>query len=150
MPTLLLIAQDPATRTGFRNALLAAGYRVLAADEPEEALCLMATQHVDMVLQQAGPVGQAHEYATAVFYAVRAGYPRLPFMFLTGSNPTDELALLATRGHTASISMSCDHSELITAVRALLKCGDSRQSAGLSDALCRSNPHPIKRVVQWH
>jgi two-component system NtrC family response regulator len=123
MSTILIIAHDPATRGALKTALSVGGYRAIATGEPEEALCLIALMRVDMVLQQTDADATTYEAGIAAFHAMRARDSQLPFIFLTGSNPSQELLLLTKGTAVECVSLPCDSERLLTIVQARLGSG---------------------------
>jgi signal transduction histidine kinase/CheY-like chemotaxis protein len=95
--TVLVTDDDPAVSRVFARVLRAGGYRVLTAATGEEALSCMQAEdgRVDLVITDVVMSGMS---GLELGRSVRARYPKVPILFVTGysSASADELASVST------------------------------------------------------
>ena len=87
-PTILLVEDDPSTRTFLADNLTADGYELLVADCAREGLRLLETKFPDMALVDVGlPDASGYELLRRVRTAdgvVSRIDPATPFVLITG------------------------------------------------------------------
>ena len=94
--TILLVEDDPATRTFLADELTADGYEMLVAESLREALRLLETKYPDVVVLDVGlPDGSGLDLLRRVRLADRVADrvdPRTPMLVLSGRcGETDRL-----------------------------------------------------------
>lgn len=93
--TILVVDDDPSVVTSLRLALKTAGYRCVAAADPDEALARLATASVDLVLQDMNfSRTTTGEEGLALLARIRALKPDLPVILMTAWGSIE----LAVRG----------------------------------------------------
>lgn len=81
--TLLLVEDSPVIRDSIAEALSGLGYQVLQAENGMEAMTLLdeGSHPIDLVLSD---VVMPHMDGVALYHAVRAKYPQLKILFMSG------------------------------------------------------------------
>ncbi len=123
MPTILIIDDNDAVRTALDVLLSLQGHRVIAANEPDEGLRVLAREPVDLVMQDMNFRKEATsgEEGVALFRAIRDQYPSLPIMLMTAWTHLETAVELVKAGAADYIAKPWDDARLLTSVRNLLE-----------------------------
>jgi twitching motility two-component system response regulator PilH len=121
IPNPLLIHEDDRMSRQFYRALLAQqfGLHVIEAWNPGEALGICQTRPVAMILSCMGKPNQMAGLNLLTSLRSDARTRRLPFMFVTGSNFAQHLALEA--GADAFLNKPCHPNDMLQTIWRLLR-----------------------------
>jgi len=135
--TVLVIDDSEAVRTAFDVLLSLHGARVLPTAGPAQGLAALASEHVDLVIQDMNFRREATsgEEGIALFHEIRARFPDLPIVLLTAWTHLETAVELVRAGAADYIAKPWDDARLLTSVRNLLDLGSARaEAAGLRSA----------------
>ena len=123
MPTILIIDDNDAVRTALDVLLSLQGHRVIAANEPDEGLRVLAREPIDLVIQDMNFRKEATsgEEGVALFRSIRDQYPALPIMLMTAWTHLETAVELVKAGAADYIAKPWDDARLLTTVRNLLE-----------------------------
>ncbi len=116
--TILVVDDDDMIRDTLVVVLGRQGWRVLAAQDGAEALWVLERRPVDLVIADLTmPVMDGHELTRRM----RAKWPTLPVLLMTG-DPAEVARLApAVRGATGVLAKPFSAAELVERIRGLLK-----------------------------
>jgi signal transduction histidine kinase/ActR/RegA family two-component response regulator len=116
---LLVVDDDPTLRTLARELLRAEGYAVELAASTDEALALLASEPVDLVLADVQMPGRGGD---ELYAEIRARWPELVArtLFITGDLESERARRLFTEGGAPYLRKPFLRYELLEAVRTLL------------------------------
>jgi DNA-binding response OmpR family regulator len=123
-PTILVADDDPDVRDLVTQKLIAAGYRVLAADNGASALRLVVTEQPDMVILDVSMPGLD---GLSVCYELHssAETARIPVLMMSGHSRQVDIDLGMTVGADDYLVKPFNPGELVRRVRWLLLAGES-------------------------
>lgn len=128
--TILVIDDNPVNLKLASEVLLAEGYRVLRADDAEQALALLAQQVPDVVLTDIALPGMDGLALTRTLKA-DSRYRHLPVIALTASAMKGDEARVLAAGCDAYIAKPLDTRQLAASIERALACGGTaRVDAG--------------------
>src|ERR1700753_449113 len=129
--TVLVIDDNVAVRTAFDVLLSIHGARVLSASTPAEGLALLASEAVDLVIQDMNFRREATsgEEGVALFHAIRNRFPDLPIILLTAWTHLETAVELVKAGAADYLAKPWDDARLLTSVRNLLDLRKARAEA---------------------
>ena len=132
MPTILIIDDNDAVRTALDVLLSLQNYRVIAANGSEEGLRVLATQPVDLVIQDMNFRKEATtgEEGVQLFRTIRQRFPAVPIVLLTAWTHLETAVELVKAGAADYLAKPWDDARLLTTVRNLLEL---RQLAAQSE-----------------
>jgi two-component system NtrC family response regulator len=130
---ILIIDDDSAVQVSLALLLKQAGYDALCADEPKQALALLAQQPVDLVLQDMNfSLQTSGEEGLHLLADIRAAYPALPVLLMTAWGSI----ALAVRGMQAGaanfFTKPWDNTQLAELVRSTLDAATPAPSGNAS------------------
>jgi len=133
--TILLVEDDPATRTFLADELTADGYELLVADCLRDGLRLLETKYPDLVVLDVGlPDGSGLELVRRTRAADRLADridPRIPLVVLSGRcSETDRLRSFE-RGADDVVAKPFSYPELRARIDALLRRCEGRARSGV-------------------
>ncbi|MYM68313.1 response regulator [Pseudoduganella sp. FT55W] len=119
---ILIIDDDSAVQVSLALLLKQSGYDTLCADDPRQALALLAQQPVDLVLQDMNfSLQTSGEEGLQLLAAIRAEYPALPVLLMTAWGSI----ALAVRGMQAGaanfFTKPWDNTQLAELIRTTLE-----------------------------
>ena len=128
MSRILIIDDNPAVATALAVLLDLHDYSSLHAASPEQGLALLASQSVDLVIQDMNfsadtTSGQEGE---ALFEQIRQRHPDLPVILLTAWTHLDAAVTLVKAGAADYLAKPWDDTRLITTVNNLLELAETR------------------------
>jgi len=123
MPTILIIDDNDAVRTALEVLMTLQGHRVVAASSPEEGLRALATNEIDLVLQDMNFRKEATsgEEGVLLFRSIRERYPAVPIVLLTAWTHLETAVELVKAGAADYLAKPWDDARLLTTVRNLLE-----------------------------
>lgn len=123
MATILIIDDNDAVRTALDVLLSLQGHRIIAASSAPEGLQALATNAVDLVLQDMNFRKEATsgEEGVALFRAIRERHPSLPIVLLTAWTHLETAVELVKAGAADYLAKPWDDARLLTTVRNLLE-----------------------------
>jgi DNA-binding NtrC family response regulator len=136
--TILVIDDSEAVRTALEVLLSLEGARVLCAASPAEGLDRVASDDVDLVIQDMNFHREATsgEEGVALFRSLRRAYPDLPVVLLTAWTHLETAVELVKAGAADYLAKPWDNTRLVTTVRNLLQ---------LRAALLDAREHRLER-----
>ena len=122
-PTVLVADDDPDVLDLVTQKLVAAGYRVIAADNGASALRLVATEQPDVVILD---VSMPRLDGLSVCYELHssADTARIPVLMMSGNSRQIDIDLGLTVGADDYLVKPFNPAELVRRVRWLLPAGD--------------------------
>jgi len=128
MPTLLVIDDNPAVATALDVLFSLDGYTTLAAETPAAGLAQLASEAVDLVVQDMNFSADttSGEEGTALFAEIRARHPDLPVVLLTAWTHLESAVDLVKAGAADYLAKPWDDAKLRASVRNLLELGETR------------------------
>ena len=115
MTTVLLVDDEPSVTRGLQRLLRDEPYDVLSANDPAEALTLMESSPVDVIISDETMPGMSGSELLAI---VRAKYPRCIRMMLTGdSSLTSSVRIIRDGAPYRFLCKPLSRDELTNALR---------------------------------
>lgn len=124
--SLLVVEDEPALRTLVSEALRRAGFDVLTAADPAEALECASTQQIDLLVSDIVMPGSS---GIDLAQELRRRTPDLPVVFMSGYAEDSMLERLAVDSNTAFIAKPFRMAELIQIARALTDGAEPESAA---------------------
>lgn len=123
MSTILIIDDNDAVRTALDILLTLQGHRVIAASAAREGLQALATNAVDLVLQDMNfrKESTSGEEGVALFREIRERHPSVPIVLLTAWTHLETAVELVKAGAADYLAKPWDDARLLTTVRNLLE-----------------------------
>lgn len=123
MATILIIDDNDAVRTALEVLLTLQGHRVVAASGPQEGLRMLATNEIDLVLQDMNFKKEATsgEEGVLLFRSIRERHPAVPIVLLTAWTHLETAVELVKAGAADYLAKPWDDARLLTTVRNLLE-----------------------------
>jgi DNA-binding response OmpR family regulator len=113
-PNILIVDDEASIRHFLKRILERAGYEVLSADSGSEALNLLESQHIDLLLTD---IRMDRMSGVTLLEQVRKTYPEMAVILLTG-HATVETAVAALRqGATNYLLKPVKNEELLEAIK---------------------------------
>lgn len=123
MATILVIDDSQAVCSALAVLFELHGYEVVLADSPEQAMHVVRSQSIDLILQDMnfakGEMSGAQ--GKQLFYALRAAYPDIPVVAMTAWAALDMVVELIKAGATDYIAKPWDDQRLLLTVGNALK-----------------------------
>ncbi|MBX3725804.1 MAG: sigma-54-dependent Fis family transcriptional regulator [Xanthomonadales bacterium] len=131
MSTVLVIDDNPAVGTALEVLLSLREIRTLTATTPEAGLAALATEPVDLVIQDMNFSADttSGEEGVALFHAVRAGHPDLPIVLLTAWTHLETAIELVKAGAADYLAKPWQDDRLLTTVDNLIELAESARAA---------------------
>jgi DNA-binding NtrC family response regulator len=128
---VLIIDDSEAVCTAFEVLLSLHGAQVLTAATPERGLQLLASEPVELVIQDMNFHREATSGAEGItlFRALRAQAPQLPVILLTAWTHLETAVQLVREGAADYLAKPWDDARLLTSVRNLLDLQRARSEA---------------------
>ncbi len=131
MSKVLVIDDNQAVATALKVLLSLENLDVLTASSPKEGLRLLATEPVDLVIQD---MNFSHETTSGkegvdLFRAIRSQFPELPIILLTAWTHLETAVELVREGAADYLGKPWDDDKLLTAVRNLTSLSRAREEA---------------------
>ncbi len=114
---ILVVDDDKAFRVATRTVLEDEGYRALLASTPEEALAMLASSEVDLLLSD---LVMAKITGLELLEKVRAQYPDLTVVMVTGFASINTAVEAMRLGAADYLTKPCNNTELLLKVRRAL------------------------------
>jgi DNA-binding response OmpR family regulator len=134
-PTLLLVEDDPVTRSFLADNLIADGFAVLVADTLADGLRALEYRKPDLAIVDVGlPDGSGLDLVTRVRAAGRVATrldPALPLVVLSGRAGELDRIRSFDKGADDFVSKPFSYGELRRRVEALLRRSGERRASGL-------------------
>jgi DNA-binding NtrC family response regulator len=129
MPTILVIDDNPGIHDALSLLLSLHELRTLRAESPEEGLDLLASEQVDLVIQDMNFSADttSGEEGRALFARIREAFPDLPVILLTAWTHLEAAVELVRAGAADYIGKPWDDEKLLATIRNLLELGESRR-----------------------
>ncbi|HEU4529921.1 MAG TPA: sigma-54 dependent transcriptional regulator [Steroidobacteraceae bacterium] len=123
MPNVLLIDDNAAIRTALEILLSLQGLSVRQAAMPEEGLSMLASEDIDLVIQDMNFRREATtgEEGVELFHRIRARHPDVPIILLTAWTHLETAVDLVKAGAADYLAKPWDDARLLTTVRNLLQ-----------------------------
>ena len=123
MPTILIIDDNDAVRTALDVLLSIQGYAIRTANSPEAGLRELASESIDLVVQDMNFRKEATsgEEGVALFRAIREQHPTIPIILLTAWTQLETAVELVKAGAADYLAKPWDDARLLTTVRNLLE-----------------------------
>ncbi len=123
MPNVLLIDDNAAIRTALEILLTLQGLSVRQAATPEEGLDLLASEDIDLVIQDMNFRREATtgEEGIDLFHRIRARHADVPIILLTAWTHLETAVDLVKAGAADYLAKPWDDARLLTTVRNLLQ-----------------------------
>jgi len=120
--TVLVIDDNEAVCTAFDVLLSMHGVRVLTAPGPTEGLAILASESVDLVIQDMNFRREATrgEEGMALFRDIRTRYPDIPIVLITAWTHLETAVELVKAGAADYVAKPWEDARLLTTVRNLL------------------------------
>ncbi|MGV7210100.1 sigma-54-dependent transcriptional regulator [Oxalobacteraceae bacterium A2-2] len=130
---ILIVDDDQAVQVSLALLLKQSGFDTLCADDPAQALAMLAREAVDLVLQDMNfSLQTSGEEGLALLAEIRQRHPQLPVLLLTAWGSI----ALAVRGMQAGAANFCtkpwDNSQLVGLIRATLASAEPAPAARLT------------------
>ena len=129
MPTVLVIDDNPSVATALEVLFSLQDIDTLRALTPEEGLAMLASQDVDLVVQDMNFSADttSGEEGVALFREIRARHPDLPVILLTAWTHLDAAVDLIKSGAADYLAKPWDDRKLVTAVQNLIELGQANR-----------------------
>jgi DNA-binding NtrC family response regulator len=139
MPTILVIDDNPSVSTALEMLFSLSDLRTLSAESPEAGLELLASESIDLVIQDMNFTADttSGEEGVELFGRIRARYPDMPVILLTAWTHLESAVELVKGGAADYLAKPWDDRKLLATVRNLLELGQTRREL-----------HTIKRAQQ--
>ncbi len=123
MAKILVIDDNDAVLTALLTLFRLEGYQVLTATDPAQALALLRTEPVDLILQDMNfAKGEmTGSQGKNLFYQLRTLYPQLPVVLMTAWTALDMVVELVKAGACDYIAKPWDDQRLLMTVQNALK-----------------------------
>jgi DNA-binding NtrC family response regulator len=130
MPTVLIIDDNAAVAMALDVLFSLHDIAALRAASPEEGLALLATEAVDLVIQDMNFTADTTSGAegVALFRAIRRLYPDLPVILLTAWTHLDAAVDLVKAGAADYLSKPWDDQRLLATVSNLVELGQANRA----------------------
>ena len=127
MRTVLVIDDNPAIVTALEVLLSLRDIRTLRAASPAEGIALLASEPVDLVLQDMNFQAEttSGEEGVELFRAIRAREPDMPVILLTAWTHLETAVELVKAGAADYLAKPWDDGKLLAAVENLLELGEA-------------------------
>jgi DNA-binding NtrC family response regulator len=128
---VLVIDDNEAVHTAFDVLLSLHGARVLAARSPAEGLAVLASEPVDLVIQDMNFRREATsgEEGVALFHEIRRRFGEIPIILLTAWTHLETAVELVKAGAADYVAKPWDDARLLTTIRNLLDLRSARNEA---------------------
>lgn len=147
MPTLLLIDDNPSVLKALSILFSLQDYRVLTAADPDQGLALLASDSVDLVIQDMNFAADttSGEEGEALFRAIRDRHPDLPVILLTAWTHLDAAVQLVKAGAADYLSKPWDDRRLTASVQNLLELGHAQRELSQRLQVDRAQKRELER-----
>ncbi|MEJ6003316.1 sigma-54-dependent transcriptional regulator [Paucibacter soli] len=127
MRTVLIIDDNPGVGEALSLLLSLNDIRALYASEPEQGLALLATEPVDLVIQDMNFSADTTSGAEgrALFQRIRALHPDLPVILLTAWTQLEQAVALVKAGAADYLAKPWDDVKLLATLENLLELAES-------------------------
>lgn len=98
--TILVVDDDPGVREVIRSMLESAGYEVMAAENGREALKILRSSHVDLILTD---LVMPEQEGIETIKTLRREYPKLKVIAMSGAFGGDYLRIASYLGAHATL-----------------------------------------------
>ncbi|GGA87881.1 sigma-54-dependent Fis family transcriptional regulator [Arenimonas soli] len=144
--TLLVIDDNPSVAAALEVLFSLHDYRTLRASSPEEGLALLASEPVDLVIQDMNFTQDttSGEEGEALFKAIRAAHPDLPVILLTAWTHLEAAVDLVKAGAADYLAKPWDDRKLLATVGNLLELGQASRAM----AECARRDHRQRRELE--
>ena len=99
--TILIVEDDAGLREALLDTLLLGNYNVIAADCAEEALMMLSSQNVDLVVSD---IQMGEMSGLALLKSIKAKYPNMPVLLMTAYATIDDAVQSMRDGATDYLS----------------------------------------------
>ena len=129
MPTILVIDDNPAVATALEVLFSLRELRTVSADSPAAGLAALQREQVDLVIQDMNfrDDSTSGDEGTALFHAIRAGFPELPIILLTAWTHLEAAVALVKAGAADYLAKPWDDRKLLTTVENLVELSSTRR-----------------------
>ena len=147
MRTILIIDDQSAVRDALSLLLSLHEIRPLTATMPDEGLALLARERVDAVIADMNFSADttSGEEGVALFQAIRARYPDLPVILLTGWSHLETAVQLVKAGAADYMSKPWDDAKLLATVENLLELSENARAAATTRMTRRRRRESLER-----
>ena len=147
MRTVLIIDDQSAVRDALSLLLSLHEIRPLTATMPDEGLALLARERVDAVIADMNFSADttSGEEGVALFQAIRARYPDLPVILLTGWSHLETAVQLVKAGAADYMSKPWDDAKLLATVENLLELSENARAAATTRMTRRRRRESLER-----
>ena len=131
MPTILVIDDNPAVGTALELLFGLRDWRTVTALSPQEGLRLLASERVDLVVQDMNFTEDttSGEEGVALFRAIREIHPDLPVILLTAWTHLESAVELVKAGAADYLAKPWDDRKLLATVANLLELAETSGAA---------------------
>ena len=128
--TILVIDDNPAVATALEVLFSLHDLRTVCADSPEAGLARLASEPVDLVIQDMNFTADttSGEEGEALFKAIRARHPDLPVILLTAWTHLESAVDLVKAGAADYLAKPWDDRKLLASVSNLLELGQASRA----------------------
>jgi DNA-binding NtrC family response regulator len=113
-PVVLLVDDDPAIVELLRNVLSKDGYDIRTADDPRDAIALLARDPVDVLITDFAMPGMT---GLQLLVEIRKTHPDLPVVMVTGEGTMDTGLKAMDHGALSYLSKPVDPDDLRRVVK---------------------------------
>lgn len=144
---ILLIEDERAIARMVERGLTAHGHQVLAAENGEDGLLILASEQVDFVLLD---IGLPDISGQEVLRAIRRRHSELPVIMLTARDEVESKVVALDGGADDYITKPFNYEELLARIRARTRASGQRQSSilELGDLRIDVRAHRVWRAGQ--
>ncbi len=130
MPTILVIDDNPAVGTALELLFSLRDLRTRVALSPEEGLRRLATERIDLVVQDMNFTEDttSGEEGVALFRAIRERHPDMPVILLTAWTHLESAVELVKAGAADYLAKPWDDRKLLATVANLLELAEASRS----------------------
>ncbi|KFL37283.1 sigma-54-dependent transcriptional regulator [Arenimonas donghaensis] len=128
--TLLVIDDNPSVAAALEVLFSLHDYRTLCANSPEEGLALLASETVDLVIQDMNfsQDTTSGEEGEALFKAIREAHPDLPVILLTAWTHLEVAVDLVKAGAADYLAKPWDDRKLLATIGNLIELGQASRA----------------------
>jgi two-component system response regulator GlrR len=144
---ILLVDDDDGVLSLLTMRLEASGYQVLTASSGEEALRLLPTERVDLVLTD---LCMDEMDGITLFKHVQQNWPGLPVIIITAHGSIPEAVAATQQGVFGFLTKPIDKIQLLDTVKAALVSAERRRNTQWRDEIITKSPIMLHLLDQAH
>lgn len=144
---VLLVDDDNGVLSLLTMRLEASGYQVLSASSGEEALRLLPTERIDLVLTD---LCMDEMNGLDLFKHVQQNWPGLPVIIITAHGSIPEAVAATQQGVFGFLTKPIDKTQLLDTVKAALVSAERRRNTKWRDDIITKSPVMLQLLDQAH